>query len=916
MTWRRLAIAAALTAAAALAAAFALRTEIAERLLRHQLQGTALAGASYRVAEAGLARTVIEDIRLAGGSVERAVLAYRPAALLRGRIDSLAVTGARLSLAHASWRAPQPAALPFSTLRIDDLQATFASPWGPATLHLEAVLRTDGPGLTGGGRWRLQGGMAAAAGRLELRPVETAAGETALRTAFAVEEGALSHPRLRAGPLAGRLLLDWLPGEAAPAVLGARLATPAASWDGRALGRAAAEVSWTGRRLEGELAFGGDGGPFAARLALAAHHDGRWLVEAAGEGRTGEDVEIAGIAVTAPATLAFSARGPLAALAEGEFSTLAATARLTAARLARGEALAADDATLEAVIGRRGQAGGDGPASLQLRAQCARLAAGGAVFEAAAIDLPLTLADEAARTAPGAFLRAGRLALDGPGLTLDGLLAELPLAIERDGKRLYLRLTDTAWLDVDRLAHRHLQTLEPLSLAIVEEHLPLLAVEKLAGAWSWDVRLKTGALPAALALLEDGRARARVAGLLPQTSWRLGSLGLNHLQGSMEAKGGDLAIAGPDLRIGDLRILASYNNGLSPWPQVEATAGTVEDLRRPARFAPASADAALRPAWPRGEDLGMEANLHMRARRYLANAEASWRAADGRLRVLLRVPATIFEAGGVQPADLSPLYGALIDEATGGFELRGELLRHDGSWRQAWRLLLLDLSARAGGLAVEGLKGEIALLAVAPPATPPGQQLRARRLTLGGLALTDVEARMALPGDGSLALEEAGAGFAGGRLALAAAGFDPGRARNALTLEAEGIELARLLDRLPVAGLEGQGRIGGRLPLAFSPAGVAIEGGWLAAETGGRLRYAPAGPAGARPAPLADFRFTALALAIERPPGGPAAAILDLAGANPAFNGGAPMWLDLRAGAGFEDAIREALAAGAAPSGW
>ena len=912
MTWRRLAIAAALTAAAAIAAAFALRAEIAERLLRHQLQGTALAGASYRVAEAGLARTVIEDIRLAGGSVERAVLAYRPAALLRGRIDSLAVTGARLSLAHIPWRAPPPAALPFSTLRIDDLQASFASPWGPATLHLEASLRTDGPALTGGGRWRLQGEIATAAGGLELSPVETAAGETALRTAFAVEEGALNHPRLRAGPLAGRLLLDWLPGETAPAVLGARLATPAASWDGRALGPAAAEASWTGRRLEGELAFGSGGGPFTARLALAARHDGRWLVEAAGEGRSGEDVEIAGVAVTAPAALAFAASGPLAALAEGELSALAATARLKAARLARGEALAADEATLEAVIG---QAGGDGQASLQLRAECARLAAGGAVFEAAAIDLPLSLADEGARAAPGAFLRAGRLALDGPGLTLDGLLAELPLAIERDGKRLYLRLTDTAWLDVDRLAHRHLQTLEPLSLAVVEEHLPLLAVEKLAGAWSWDMRLKTGALPAAFALLEDGGARARVAGLLPQTTWRLGSLGLNHLQGSMEARGGDLAVAGPDLRIGDLRILASYNNGLSPWPQVEATVGTLEDLRRPARFAPASADAALRPAWPRGEDLNMEANLHMRARRYLANAEASWRAADGRLRALLRVPATIFEAGGIQPADLSPLYGALIDEAAGGFELRGELLRQDGSWRQAWRLLL-DLSARAGGLAVEGLAGEIALSAIAPPATPPGQQLRARRLVLGGLALADVEARMALPGDGSLELEEAGAGFAGGRLTLAAAALDPGRARNALTLEAEGIELARLLERLPVAGLEGRGRIGGRLPLAFSPAGVAIEGGRLAAESGGRLRYAPAGPAGTRPAPLADFRFTALALAIRRPPGGPAAVALELAGANPAFNGGAPMRLDLRAGAGFEDAIREALAAGAVPSGW
>ncbi len=940
------AVLAALLLGAALA--FALRAEIAERALRYALEDTPLAGASYRVAEIGFARAIVHDLRLAdGGSIARATIAYRPATLLRGQGERLTLAGARLDLTGPSWVEPSGAesswaALPFPVLVLEDLQASIATPWGATGLRLDAVLRPDR--RTGSGRWRLDGAIASAAGTLELAPV---AGPE-LRALFTVRQGALDHARLRAGALTGRVALDWAPGAAAPALVEAALEARQASWDGRALGPAALEARWDGRALEGELAFGGEGTPFAARLALAGRRDelrgGRWLVEASGEAAASQGLELARLAIAAPARLTFAAAGPLAALAEGEFSAVTATGRLDAAGLALGETVAADGATLALAVAS-GDGGGRDPASAQLQAGFARLtvggAAGGAVFDHAALDLPLTLAGEdgrlLARAGPGALLRAERLALPGAGLTLQGLLAELPLAVERDGRRLYLRLTETAWLDIESLAHPRLRTLEPFSLELVAEHLPLLVLERLAGEWSWDARVKTGPTAAAFDLLVDGleggAATASVAGLLPRIALRLGSLGLNHLQGTMEARGGDLAIAGPDMRLAGLTVLASYNSGLSPWPQVEATATTLEDLRRPARFAPARADATLRPAWPRGEDARMEANLHMAGAgvkgRYLVNIEGHWRAEDGQLRALLHLPAITFQAGGVQPVDLSPRYGAPIDEAEGGFELRGELVREHGSWRQAWRLLLLDLAARSGAIAVEGLEGEVALTAIAPPTTTMtmttgaagGHRLTARRLALGGVTLTGIEAALTLPGDGSLDVQGAAASFAGGRLALAPTRIHPGAAPNALTLEAKGVELAELLARFPVTGLTGEGRIGGRLPLTFSPAGIAIEGASLAAEAPGRLRHLPPGPAAARPAPLSDFRFTALEIALERPPGGPAAAQLRIAGASPAFHGGLPwrrgdaMRLELRLA--IEPAIRRALAgADAVLPGW
>ena len=129
--------------------------------------------------------------------------------------------------------------------------------------------------------------------------------------------------------------------------------------------------------------------------------------------------------------------------------------------------------------------------------------------------------------------------------------------------------------------------------------------------------------------------------------------------------------------------------------------------------------------------------------------------------------------------------------------------------------------------------------------------------------------------------------------------------------------LGELLARFPVAGLTGEGRIGGRLPLIVSPAGIAIADARLAAEAPGRLRQL--GPALGPLSSLSDLRFSALELDLERPPGGPAGARLRIVGAHPAFHGGAPLRLELRSEIerGIEGAIQDALAgADAILPGW
>ncbi len=560
----------------------------------------------------------------------------------------------------------------------------------------------------------------------------------------------------------------------------------------------------------------------------------------------------------------------------------------------------------------------DGAASL--RARLDTLSAAGADATAIVLDLPLRIghADGATRAEadPVALFQADTVTVLDTAAT--GVLAELPLDFELVDNGLNVRLADTAWIDIRTLRHPRLRSHRATSVKLEAELLPLLVLERFGEDWSWDARLLTGPAGVRFDVIEDGGTIAAVDGTLPSMGVRFGSLGRHHLQGTVETEGGDILVEGPDLRLADIRLLFTYNNGLSDWPQATADIRVIEDLREPARFAPLAADVAVMPVWPLGDDVRFNGTLHMGDRRFLANVESSYRPSDDLFRALIRVPPIRFEPGGSQPNEVSPLYGGLLEEVSGAVELHGKIAIDDGVASSDLTLSLLGLSGRNGGVAIEGLEGEVTFSNVDPLSTPPKQTLAAERLD-AGLPLTDLAVTLALPGDGSLRVDAASAGLAGGRIAARPSVLRLAPDGNEALLDIQGVDLATLLDDLDVPWIETDARLTGSIPVRMTGGDIVIAHGRLDADSAGLLRYIPDG----RPAPfgpmdenmeqvldvLSDFRFSALAIDIDRAAGGAAELGVHIAGANPGFHDGYPIELNVNLAGDLDEILLHGLGA-------
>ena len=109
----------------------------------------------------------------------------------------------------------------------------------------------------------------------------------------------------------------------------------------------------------------------------------------------------------------------------------------------------------------------------------------------------------------------------------------------------------------------------------------------------------------------------------------------------------------------------------------------------------------------------------------------------------LRHHELVFAEGGLQPAQLSPMAGAIGSPATGRARFVGRIDWRPGEASSRGELTTpgLDFVSPAGP--AKGLAGTIAFTSLAPLATAPGQTVRIA--SVGGIApLSDVEARFVI----------------------------------------------------------------------------------------------------------------------------------------------------------------------------
>ena len=520
-------------------------------------------------------------------------------------------------------------------------------------------------------------------------------------------------------------------------------------------------------------------------------------------------------------------------------------------------------------------------------------------------SLPVTLASAAAAHVHEA--RSGPIELD------------LPLRITGTFDKFSLFLDDDGWIDVAGLTHPRFVIDQPVSVKLEEMGLPLLTIEFDDGGYPvWDARLKVAPPSATVTVLDDdGLPAATLSGTFPRIGVNANQLIASYLTATMETSGGSLTWLEQDISASGLKTLVTYNTGLSPWPQLQLEIATVEDLTTPKRFATMASDIRIAPVWPQGDDVRMSLNVHAPERRYALNVEASYQPEKNLATALVRLPPLLFQPGGYQPTNLSPMMASLTKDVSGSIGITGDITWQDGVWSSDLNFALREISATSFGVRIERLNSLINLDGVVPPSTPPGQLVAIGGID-AGLPLRDALISLSLARDGSLHLESASMKFAGGEVTAEPLVWHLENDPEPLSLHVTGVDVGALFDLAELDDLMATGTLDGVIPVRVVGDDVLIEGAHLASREPGELRYLPDGtPSGLGAddasidlvlAALSNFHYDRLDVDLSRAAGGETEVGLHIAGSNPDLYDGYPIELNVNLTGELDRIVRDSLA--------
>lgn len=340
-----------------------------------------------------------------------------------------------------------------------------------------------------------------------------------------------------------------------------------------------------------------------------------------------------------------------------------------------------------------------------------------------------------------------------------------------------------------------------------------------------------------------------------------------------------------------------------------------------------SLDGALRdetspPAWPplaltlegrrNGGTLVVVGRGETRDHALVVTLDGRHDLASGHGSLTLRSVPVSFSPDGRQPADVFPVIGDTVGRVAGSLAAMATL-SWGGKALATTLVLLLDHVGFEGGLAtVSDLDGKVSLDSLVPPHTRDAQHLTGN-LRIASLPPGPFDLRFALPGRDRLLVDRAALDLAGGTLSLNGVALQRGQPL-ATTLDVHAVDIGTVLTLIGIDELSGSGALDGSIPLRVDPAGVTIEGGRLDATGPGFVRYTGAGlPAAITEAQgttgdalklvreaLADFRYSALTLTLDRAASGDGSLLVGLKGDNPAVLDGHPFDINIRLDANFD----------------
>jgi hypothetical protein len=499
-----------------------------------------------------------------------------------------------------------------------------------------------------------------------------------------------------------------------------------------------------------------------------------------------------------------------------------------------------------------------------------------------------------------------------PGLMLEGGTARAGLDVRFGANRLDLIPREQGAAEVGALSWGDDVRVDGLEVQVQPGSTPLLSAKVGNGAIEWQHHLNA-ILPAFEVSVTAGEVPVRLAAEAEALQLELASGADGLGSGRVVLSGGAVQWPAYQLRASGIGAEAQLaGGGLDPGRPLPISVAAIVHEGAPAWFAPLSLQGSLRPE---GDQITFEATvgpgtgvvaMHVRGRHDLASAEG---------QAQLDLSPVDLAPGQVQPGQLSPWLGDMVQDVSGRLALDGTVGWGTGDLRADLALLVEGLAFGSGPARFEQVNGVIALDRLAPPSTPPGQQLAVGLVNIGlpltnGLLTFDLE-------PGRLLVEQLRWQFAEGRIRAAPFTIGSEGMQFSTTLTAERLHLNQIFALAQLDGLTGEGTMHGTLPITVSGSEATITGGELVSDRPGWVRYRPDEAPAALQAggenvnlllqALENFRYETLRLTIDGRTDGDMDVRLHIAGANPDLYGGHPIEFNLNLEGALADVVRAGL---------
>lgn len=413
-----------------------------------------------------------------------------------------------------------------------------------------------------------------------------------------------------------------------------------------------------------------------------------------------------------------------------------------------------------------------------------------------------------------------------------------------------------------------------------------------------EIELASEPAPFSFQLSRDGAQVETVEGEWPATDLRMRGQGGAWRIVDASLRGGRLRLPRRSLELVDLDAQGRLVEGRVRDLHLEIA--ELESLRSPPLWTPLRLELdGVRES--RDEPLSFRATLSDPVGIFVLEAKGRQRERSGEARLTLHPIRFIPDA--TELADLSPRLAIWVDGLTGEIAFDGEAAWSPHGVRSGGTLRIDDLGLSLTASSLSGIQSRIRLSSLFPPRTPESQEIEIALLD-AGVPLTDGQGRFDLRRGPELAVTELGFEMAGGRIRAEPFTVDPTDPTSLqMRLRAEGVELSELVEISGIPGLEGQGRLSGRIPLKLSAEGLRIDEGELGARREGVLRYRPTKMPGflsgddlrsrlLREA-LQNYRYDDLSLSVSGEVADEQQVRLFARGHNPDFLDGHPVELDV-----------------------